>query len=720
MRALVAASLSLLVVACDSGGGGGTRQVAPETPDAASPPGDAAARDVGATTDAEVRDAGPTRDQGLTLDATAPDALPPDAGPSPAMFAPGPYGTGFRDVAGPFTVETTAGPWDFEAEYTGRDSYLFSFFTDDPRQSADLIGFLNALWFGGAADQRALLESSPPDVHYFFGSYDGDAADDVTRLEADFATVLAGLPAESAAHWQGRLHFITEPLPQTQGWLRQVLQANSWLWFGIDPTQHMRQLGIPADIATGRPRLMQLAFEAKYFAFEQAREASLVWDDAAAETAIDVPLFRGEHIGTAVAEVELPPPEVMAGFDTLLIDLTAHCPEHKDENCGEWDYLSGLQVCDRPVVPGNPHAAEACQPAVPEVPAVVEVLGACVGGAAPDAAVVPADAAPPAGDAAVIPAPDAAPPAGDAAVIPAPDAAPPLPAGCRADADCAPGARCEGYIAPVEGVAGVPADTRTCECSSPFGTSREGTHTCTAEGTGFSACNCPCDAELGRWVTTYGREGRWVTDASPLLSLLREGGAQRLLMQSGNAYDMTLTLRLGNRGKGAHPAEIVPLWRGGGFGPEYNTGRAPHRFTVPEGVTRVELVAFITGHGWGQDRENCAEFCNHTHHFTLNGHEHVRSNEVAGTATGCQDQVDRGVVPNQYGTWPFGRSGWCPGLDVPAYVVDLTADVIAGENELTYRGLFDGVDYVPRPPVNGNPQGFGAQINLTSYLVYWR
>jgi hypothetical protein len=27
---------------------------------------------------------------------------------------------------------------------------------------------------------------------------------------------------------------------------------------------------------------------------------------------------------------------------------------------------------------------------------------------------------------------------------------------------------------------------------------------------------------------------------------------------------------------------------------------------------------------------------------------------------------------------------------------------------------------VPRPPVNGNPQGFGAQINLTSYLVYWR
>jgi len=37
-----------------------------------------------------------------------------------------------------------------------------------------------------------------------------------------------------------------------------------------------------------------------------------------------------------------------------------------------------------------------------------------------------------------------------------------------------------------------------------------------------------CETELGRWITTYKRAGRWVTDASPMLALLGDGGRRRM------------------------------------------------------------------------------------------------------------------------------------------------------------------------------------------------
>jgi hypothetical protein len=102
------------------------------------------------------------------------------------------------------------------------------------------------------------------------------------------------------------------------------------------------------------------------------------------------------------------------------------------------------------------------------------------------------------------------------------------------------------------------------------------------------------------------------------------------------------------------------------------------KFSVPAGVRKVELVATITGHGFGAGRDNCAEFCDHTHHFTLNGREFVRSQPHVGETDGCVAQVPAGVVPNQYGTWPFGRGGWCPGLDVAPWVVDVTDALVPG------------------------------------------
>jgi hypothetical protein len=69
------------------------------------------------------------------------------------------------------------------------------------------------------------------------------------------------------------------------------------------------------------------------------------------------------------------------------------------------------------------------------------------------------------------------------------------------------------------------------------------------------------------------------------------------------------------------------------------------------------------------------------------------------------------MTPNQYGTWWFGRGGWCPGQQVDPFVVDITADAPPGQTvELTYRALFNG----------GEPPDGSGNIVLSSHLVVYR
>ncbi len=127
-------------------------------------------------------------------------------------------------------------------------------------------------------------------------------------------------------------------------------------------------------------------------------------------------------------------------------------------------------------------------------------------------------------------------------------------------------------------------------------------------------------------------------------------------------------------------------------------------------------MAVISGHGFGADTANCAEFCNHTHHFVVNGVEHIKAHPEAGTDEGCVDQVAVGTTPNQFGTWFFGRGGWCPGLDIPPWVVDVTADVTPGETaSIAYQGLLDGEPY--DPDLTGGT--FYPRIDMVSWLAIY-
>jgi hypothetical protein len=108
---------------------------------------------------------------------------------------------------------------------------------------------------------------------------------------------------------------------------------------------------------------------------------------------------------------------------------------------------------------------------------------------------------------------------------------------------------------------------------------------------------------------------------------------------------------------------------------------------------------------------NCAEFCNTTHHFSVNGEENLVDFPNIGNQDGCLEQVAQGTVPNQYGTWWFGRSGWCPGLEVPMTTIDVTDQIDLGAtNTFEYQGAYRGEPY----------SAGSARIDLRSWVVVWR
>ena len=221
-------------------------------------------------------------------------------------------------------------------------------------------------------------------------------------------------------------------------------------------------------------------------------------------------------------------------------------------------------------------------------------------------------------------------------------------------------------------------DTLPGTCATPLGATRDGTHACLEDGTGYGDVSCPCDTEIARWITTYHREGRWVYDISPMLPLFTSGGTRTLRFQSSNAYTLTGSLRFTNQGKATKPTQLQYL----------TLSEASETFSVPATAAKVELATVISQHS-----QPCGEFCDAEHHFVLNGDttaEIVRSFPGAGTSEGCMDQVSEGTVPNQYGTWWYGRAGWCPGKEVPTVTHDITSQVVVGgENTLEYSVVGD-------------------------------
>ena len=205
-----------------------------------------------------------------------------------------------------------------------------------------------------------------------------------------------------------------------------------------------------------------------------------------------------------------------------------------------------------------------------------------------------------------------------------------------------------------------------------------------------------CDTELGRWITSYHREGRWVHDVSPLLPLLAGGGTRRLRFDEQDPWEVTARLRFSNQGKAERATSATFLFSsdgGDGFDENYNDLHDSVVVPIPASAKRVEIASAITGHGMSMPG-NCAEFCNTKHHFLVNGDDFTRDFPIAGSMFGCRDQTREGTVPNQYGTWWYGRSGWCPGKEVPMVTTDVTASVTPGEDAtVELEAYWNGAPY---------------------------
>lgn len=567
-----------------------------------------------------------------------------------AAFRAGPYGTNPRDLAGPFTVPTTAGDWSFEREFSGRDHYVFLVYTPGTFRFSDGSDLSQGL-FDGSVD--GLLERAPRNTHFFFLWNRSEEGFNTFRDGA--AATIEGLPADARDHWRSRVHFVTRQANMLQGWIgdliRRRISANlpykryDAFQFAVDRNQRVREVGQLGTL--GRAGLVAdltfLANEPRYYEYEAQLEERL-----RAQTATVVPVLSNQRVdywegprnwrdAVQYGDAMFPDSAMMARFDTLEVDFAMHCPNGRDGECGAWDYIADLRICEEPT-------------------------------STPDAG---ADASP---DAASAPDASADPDAGDGA------------SSADASMDAAS------------------ADSGVEDAGETFRPRRAG-----------------CDREVARWITPYWREGRWVTDISQMLPLISRGGRHTFRWYSKHQFDprevpyfISLSFRLSNQNRGMRPAEIRTLWSSEGerFDSTYDSRHAAQRFTVPAGTRKVELYSVITGHG--AESGQCAEFCNHTHHFALNGStpNSVRFPD-AQTAQGCADLVGEGVVPNQHGTWYFGRGGWCPGQQVRPHVFDLTPQLRMGaENELTYRALLGN-----NPLVAGRNYG---SINHATYLVFWR
>ena len=234
--------------------------------------------------------------------------------------------------------------------------------------------------------------------------------------------------------------------------------------------------------------------------------------------------------------------------------------------------------------------------------------------------------------------------------------------------------------------------------------------------------------EITKWITPFDRQPHSLTDITPMLAAFRPGGTKTIKFQESGWPNSLLTLKIRMydlENNSSSSQQIIPIWNGTVlFNPEYNDNRPPTPFMVPNNATKVEFVTSITGHGWGRAGcFNCAEFCNSKHIFEVNGgvFEFEKAHPNASDNDYCMElsTIAQGVIPNQYGTWGYGRAGWCPGQDVKLYITDITDFMSLGdENIIDYSACRVSGSSCVAPPTCGG-DGYCPEIAMFSYIIIY-
>ena len=623
-------------------------------------------------------------------------------------FHEGPYGTGYFDIAGPFTISdlnsTLSGDlnfddtvniqdiileisyiigtltnidwfdegdmnndltidildvilivnniltpedpsWSFENEWNGNDTYVFISYSGASGSST--------LW--NASDREDFLEKSPDNVHYFFVSDRTSFVSDINNIKAIYDDILDTMSDDEARHWRKHLHFVPNKISGFNNWLTEALQGRRAI--AIDRFQRIREIGY-----LGNPNgftgtyISYVAHEPVYFNSEwnNLYEPEDSYDEV---VIFEKELYSGWWGSTISKEITFPSDEELSNYSGMSIELLRGCPD-----CGLFDGGSTQIECGEDIN----YSDNGCDD-YDRIARMYICNGQCY----------------------------------ETIYLGNADESTCLEGGNLWDTD-------QGICYQI-----IYNDLSENECLDTF----------TMTWDSNRECN-----EAARWITPFARQPHHLTDISPFISLLKPGGNKSIKFQESGWPNSLLTMKIRlyhNTDESPTAKEIIPIWGGTVlFNPEYDDNRPPTPFEIPSNAEKVEFVSYLTGHGWGNGTcYNCCEFCNSKHIFSVNGgvYEFEQSYPEASQTTHCMslEMIGEGTIPNQYGTWGYGRAGWCPGLDVDLNVTDITEYVLTGEeNIIDYNACRVSGTSCVTPPTCGTC-GYCPEIAFSSYIVIY-
>jgi len=228
--------------------------------------------------------------------------------------------------------------------------------------------------------------------------------------------------------------------------------------------------------------------------------------------------------------------------------------------------------------------------------------------------------------------------------------------------------------------------------------------------------------ELARFITPYKIEMCQYIDVTPLAPLLQGSKTVTSWIDTwvGEGHNQgegwrTSVSFIFYPGTDQRPKEIVNVWSRrsitvGEVEAQSNVDAQiePFTFTLPDvQLRKVEAHLITTGHSFG-NTHNCAEFCQMQHNIVVNDTTH--------SINPWRADCDQNPVSPQYGTWEYPRNGWCPGAITVGDRIDITRDVVAGQNTLDFDILLaNGTEYDNTSPVDLLPSSI---VSLKLYVWY--
>ena len=577
----------------------------------------------------------------------------------PIPWNGGPYATNYMGTSGDFTIPEPidenlnfTNDWKFKQEWSGKDTYVFVIY--NPTNPDSVITWNSANPVGQATELSLMFEKSPDNVHYFFGSYrDGGWMGDVSYMSGRVNAALTAMNEEDREHWSNRVHYIAMDANFLEGSIADfIIAKESPAWFCIDQLQRWQEVGSFWDLNFNQ----NFSWYRFHFIANEPTylnfEFGLERELAAMEYHSSIPCHERQYM----------PKNCMKGESVTLLEWNAG---DSYTHGGGWGGGTNIRNIE---LPENMEDFDSF---------AIYTYEAC------------ADHK-----------------------------------GCN-EWDFI------GYLNAYESECSLIEFSLYNDCINqilPEFTSQElcenAGHRWDDGGEDSSpSCkgkwNRVWKAEVGRYITAYNREGRYISDVTPMLGVLKNENINEFNYWQPNAYGLTIKLFFWNENKEYTPVGAEYLHGATRkFNLDYNNifgSENPFSYNVTDNTEKVEIVTFFTGHGHSSTDENCAEFCNHQHEFTINGNTlDLLEHPNGGTPYGCYNRVHEGVSANQYGTWVYGRAGWCPGQDVEYNRIDITDESSIGENRLSYRGLYQGEEYDPSVT---DADGYLPEIKLRMWVI---